>query len=347
MNHRIIVVSDTHCHLALLRRIVEHETAREPGVAAVLHCGDIGLYDEGSPGRLARRELELLRKHQNPLHESLAFCAGELPLPHLVHGVPGNHEDFALVQTVWRGEHRIDGLHLLRPGEDTRLSVGDRRIRILGLGRILPDETTAKNRGRIKYIQPEDLQRTLRAGLAEPLDILLVHDPPSLRSGNRAFGSGAVLDLVEAIRPRLVLAGHMHFEYDTRIQRSRVVGVGYGARGRYLTVNRDLDLTFRDLDGRAAAPRPASLDTGARAHRPPPDHRERRRQVPSRTIQLPLGAKQIRDHFGLGRLNKRQRRRMERLFVDMRRQVVDTGRLTRRDALEMARAFLQENGLIT
>ncbi len=254
---QLIVAGDTHCHFDLLERMIAVETAVDPATAGVLHVGDMGLYDADSLSRLPARECHLIRKYRNPIHLAFDIMAGaRQPALPLV-GIPGNHEDFELVERLERGSLELPGLSLLVPGATVELQLGSRSVRIAGIGRIAPSAEASKAKRKPKYLQREDVERAAEQLRVARPDVLLLHDPPLLRvEGQRgSFGSAWLSELVRQVRPGLVICGHMHFEYVAMLDGVPIVGVGYGAKGRYGVLDEELRFEFRDLKGRPAAPR--------------------------------------------------------------------------------------------
>ncbi len=341
MEARLIVVADTHCRFDVLEAVIEHETARGPGVVAVLHCGDIGLYDEGSLERLSTRESQLIRKHRNPIEQCYPYLNGARAFDVPVYAIPGNHEDFELVKEIESGRRTLPGLHLLLPGERVKLPVGERVFEVMGLGRTLPEDIHAKNRNRAKYIADDDVEGTLAACRSGGPDILLLHQPPKIQlPGRSEFGSTVVTRLLREIAPRLTVVGHMHFEYDTVVEGARVVGAGYGVWGVYATIDAELVLSRR----RAPLP-PGVLEVlegvKARRYRAERAGAKSGRQRRAARTELQLTHGEIVQHFGLSVPSGRVRRRLDRLLGDLRRRFA-AGEVTREEALEAAGRLLSE-----
>lgn len=344
MQPRLIIVGDTHCRFDVLDAIVRKELARAPGVLGVLHCGDIGIYDHRSPGRLSRRELRLIEKHRNRVDLSTAVFRGQSPLRLPLYGIPGNHEDFELAEEVLAGECCPEGFHLLSPGERLALSLGSTSVSVLGMGRILPEGLSDRKRSRPKYVSEGDLAATRSAAREHPTDILLLHEPPMLvQSERRSFGSWRIRELVQDTAPRLVLAGHMHFEYDTMIGDTRVIGVGYGIYGRYAVVHENFDVEFGDLDGREPALCPVGDPAKPKASA---EVSERKRKNALKRAPLPFGFKELVELFELGEVDRATRKRIHPLFAALRARLVEEGELSREDALEDAERFLSVLGMI-
>ncbi|MEW6743948.1 MAG: metallophosphoesterase [Planctomycetota bacterium] len=346
MNQKLIAVSDTHCHFRLLEQIIEKETREAPGALGVLHCGDLGFFDEGSPTRLPPREYHLIRSHDNPIEESFEYLAGRRSLPLPLYVIPGNHEDFEIVRALASGIRALPGVTLLAPGKRAVLSLGGRDVTVMGLGRILPDGLSWRKRGEAKYIKEEDLEKTLQAALVSPPDILLLHEPPCL-ARKRSFGSSALSELIEKAAPKVVLAGHMHFEYSVQLGGTAVHGLGYGVRGRYAVMDSDLTVTFKDLADHPPAPVDVVPVARAaeRARAMTEEQRAQARRSELQRASLPIGGKELCQHFDLGRLDKGARRHLERLFAALRQRMVAQGGLSREEALAQAEAFLREQGL--
>jgi len=347
---RLLVVGDTHCRFDRLEQMIALEQQRGP-VAAALHCGDIGLYDEDSLFRLPAKEVKLIQRHQNPIELCYPYLSAKRALPVPLWGIPGNHEDFVLVEQLEQEHRRLPNLSLLTPGQRVTIELGTRPVTVMGLGRILPGDVSPRNRGRPKYISPEAMARTMRRGQGAAPDILLLHEPPWLWSagGRGAFGSEEISRLVRALAPRLVICGHMHFEYRAELDGIDVVGVGYGVRGRYAVVDRELNLEFGDLEGHDATvsdaeepPLPRESDLRELKER----DRQRKRQNRLGRIPLPVTGRDVIRHFSLGRLRKAGRRKVNKLMGQLRRHMVEHGELSRDRALQQAEQYLRDNELL-
>ncbi len=338
---RLIAIADTHCRFDLLQAIIARELAEDLACPAVLHAGDVGLYDRDSMERLPARERRLIVKHGNPIELAFDFMAGEAQISLPLVGIPGNHEDFHLVERLEDGRLELPGLHLLAAGSCQELSLGERTVRVMGLGRIAPFDFSSKKARKAKYFDEAAIELTAERGEALRPDILLLHDPPLLQveGQRRSFGCGLLNGLIERLQPSLVLAGHMHFEYRSLVAGVPVVGLGYGARGRYAVIDGDLQLTFRDLQGRPAAPR--CVEAVALAA-PAVPKRERNRRARLQRQRLPITGRQVLERFGL-RLRKRDRRTLERLFAELRQQLVENGELTEAEAWARAESFVAEH----
>jgi Icc-related predicted phosphoesterase len=342
---RLLVIGDTHCRFDVLEQVIARE--QRAGVAAVLHCGDIGIYDQHSPERLSKRERYLIEKHKNPVELCYPFLDGSRRLPVPLLGIPGNHEDFQLVDELEQGQRELEGFRLLVPGEQVRFELGERAVSVMGLGRILPEGMSPKRRPAAKFISREAIHATLTAARTARPDILLLHEAPHLSTvaKHRVFGSTELLDLVEEIQPRLAIFGHMHLELKAQIGPTEVYGVGYGAYGRYGTVDDQLRFHFRDLNGRLAAPRET---TPVRPVKPAKRAQAEQRHIHSlQKVPLPLEGREVIRHFNLGRLHKRERKRLEQLFIELRKISIERGSLSREEALTYTEEFLRKSNLIS
>jgi hypothetical protein len=344
---QLLVIGDTHCHFDIIETIAARELASDADTTGILHVGDIGLYDSGSLARLPARERGLIEKHDNPIHLAFGYLEGSSPVPLPLVGIPGNHEDFELVARLEAGSLVVPGLHLLGPGVGREIPLGDRVVRIMGLGRIAPGVPGSKRSRLAKYFQPEDVQVAAERGEAWAPQILLLHDPPRLQVvGQRGtFGSPALSALIERVRPTVVLAGHMHFEYQAEIAGVPVYGIGYGAKGRYAVLDEDLRVHFRDLDGRPAAPRavvpPSPPDPGELAEQRRGDQQRRERARLQRT-PLPITGRQLMERFALGRLRRRDRRSVDHIMAQLRAMLVERGELTEAEAWEAVEPWVRE-----
>ncbi|MFH1464989.1 MAG: metallophosphoesterase [Pseudomonadota bacterium] len=344
---QLLVIGDTHCHFDLIEAIAARELATDADTTGILHVGDIGLYDSRSLARMPARERGLIEKHGNPIHLAFGYVEGSAPLPLPLVGIPGNHEDFELVARLEAGSLVLPGLHLLGPGVGRELSLGDRVVRVMGLGRIAPGVPGSKHSRRAKYFQPEDLELATEHGVAWGPQILLLHDPPLLQVvGQRGtFGSPALSALIERVRPAVVLAGHMHFEYQAEITGVPVYGVGYGAKGRYAVLDEDLRLHFRDLAGRPAAPRGVAAPS-----LPLPDDlaeqrrgdQRRREKARLQRRPLPITGRQLMERFALGRVRRRDRRSVDHILAQLRALLLERGDLSEAEAWEAVEPWVRE-----
>lgn len=336
---QLVIVGDTHCHFDLLEAMVARELAAEPSTSGVLHVGDLGLYDAGSLSRLPARERHLVQKHGSPIHLAFEVLAGERTLPLPLLGIPGNHEDFTLVERLEQGSLDLPNLGLLSPGSSIDLALGSRTLRVAGLGRIAPSLEARKAKRKAKYFGREDVDGAIARLQGARPDVLLLHDPPLLRVAGQqgTFGSAWLSELVRQVRPGLVLCGHMHFEYRAELDRVPIVGLGYGARGRYGVLTEEFCFEFRDLEDRPPAPRivePAPEREGAGA---PLASRARLHRAP-----LPIGARQIAERFGLGKLRRRSRRALDGILVRLRAELVARGELSEDEAWALVEPWVAE-----
>lgn len=229
----------------VITQIITHEMANG-GVSAVLHCGDFGAYDCDVLTRLSEREQYLIAKHNDPVQMFGPYLEGNKAFAVPVYAIPGNHEDFILVDDLVAGTVKVGGLRMFGQGEIIAIAAAPQELSVMGLGKVLPEGLTHSNKP--KLIQKEDINRATDAGTARKVDVLLLHEPPWLRNeyGNK-FGSSFLTRLIKAIKPRLVVAGHMHFEYLSQIDASQIIGLGYGVEGRYAILDADMQVTFKSL----------------------------------------------------------------------------------------------------
>lgn len=64
---KLIILGDTHCYFDVMEEIIKYEQAQSHHIKAVLHAGDLGIYDDNSVNILSERELYLIKKHNNPV----------------------------------------------------------------------------------------------------------------------------------------------------------------------------------------------------------------------------------------------------------------------------------------
>ncbi len=334
---RLVAIGDTHCRFDLLEAVVELEVARDPETVAVLHVGDIGLYDEGSMGRLSARERHLIEKHKNPIHLAFGFAHGGARLPRPMFFIPGNHEDFHLVDALESGALSLPGSRMLTAGAVEHLQLGDRSVSVMGLGRIAPPAARSRPATNPKYFTDRDVARVGEAGSHSPPDILLLHESPELlvEGQGRTFGSAVLSELVRCLRPKLVLAGHMHFEFRAAIDGIPVIGLGYGAAGRYAVIEFDLSVSFESLDGRVPEPRSVGLPQPATPkprQKPKRTSAEKRTRAERQRKPLPITASELVERYGLSTSTKQGRRTVDQVLGRLRQVLVSKGELSEQEA---------------
>ncbi len=336
---RLLAIGDTHCRFDLLEAVVEREVARAPDTAAVLHVGDIGLYDPGSMGRLSARERHLIEKHKNPIHLAFGFAQGGARLSRPMIFIPGNHEDFHLVEALESGALSLPGSRMLTAGAVETLMLGEQSVSVMGLGRIAAPAARSRRPENPKYFTDGAVARTAEIGSRSPPDILLLHESPELQveGQGRSFGSAVLSELVRSLRPKLVLAGHMHFEFRAVIDGVPVIGLGYGAVGRYAVIEADLSVSFESLDGGAPEPRSVGLPLPAPPKLQPKSTpkrttEEKRLRAERQHLPLPISASQLVERYGLSTSTKQGRRTVDRILGRLRQVLVAQGELSVQEA---------------
>lgn len=150
--------------------------------------------------------------HRRKLGSFHRVLSGDLRYPAEVLFIGGNHEPYGWLEQYPTGGELVPGIVYLG-----RAEVVERHgLRIAGLSGIhsptryrdpLPPDW-AESAATLKeptYFRQPDVDRLRRVGL---VDILLTHDWPSEHFG--PFGNPQSRALMETLRPRLHLTGHMH-----------------------------------------------------------------------------------------------------------------------------------------
>jgi hypothetical protein len=243
---RIAVAGDVHGHLALLYRQLgrwREQTGRE--IHLILQVGDLGAFGPDSVlDRATQRHAE-----RDPEELGFAQFAGERPpatpldpRPPLVF-VPGNHEDFELLERAERAAPSESPLYPvshdgliqgLRSGRKAELTAAGHTVRVGGVSGVANRPARPGRHPRLHLREDEAL------ALAESgrLDILISHDRPAAVEGRFRHdlgGSEALQLVVETARPALAFFGHYDRWGEWRIGDTRVfglAGVGYEHRSR-------------------------------------------------------------------------------------------------------------------
>ena len=260
MTQKLIIIGDTHGNYEVIEKIFQKENALGE-VVAILHAGDIGVYDENSigvldevtgkyTGRLTEREIKLIIRHNNPVGEFLPYIKGEKKFPVPFYNIAGNHEDFDLYDELLDGKVKVENFIPLHPSKVYEIEFGKQRLKIAGLGKIFPRPGSDKIGP--QHIRDKDfdlIKRTLSKGV----DIFLLHEPIYLsrqkeNQGWMSFGSPRITELIRDSRPSKVFIGHMHFEYSYNLGQSELFGLGYGVVGRYAVIDSKLEVKYSALE---------------------------------------------------------------------------------------------------
>ena len=228
---RLLLISDTHGTLGLIDELADRVRAE-----AVIHAGDFGFFDDGSPERLSDRELRLQVTHSDiPSTEKTRM--GQLPRDQLieqvrnhrllgefqsylegrksfhvpVYAVWGNHEDKSVVEKLCRRNTTVANLHILHHRQGYRLGTAF----VYGLGgNLLPgskmmQSPVAGGGGKIWSTLSQYCDLVETAGV-EPAGMV---DPPT---GLRIFvshlspGKEPFVEFIGArTRADLTVSGHM------------------------------------------------------------------------------------------------------------------------------------------
>ena len=338
MDEKILLLSDTHCRFDVFEAIVAYEMQINPGIKAILHCGDLGIYDADNLSTLTPRERHLIKKHNNPVHLFKPYLRGMRQFPLPTYAICGNHEDFALANELAAYRQKVANLHLFVPGEIIQIEFASKSLQVMGLGKILPVGCRKK---RPRYIQEEELARALHHGRNTAVDILLSHEPILLqRESGSIFGSLQLSELIEAIRPCVFIAGHMHFEYARQIEDTQVFGLGYGLAGRYALMDHELNLTFKSLPPKAIELTPVFAVSQRRREQLTAENNKIRRSKKRNVQKLPVTGKEIVQKFQLA-FGHEASQMVSRYFRELKTRLAATPDTSREQALALCEQFIQ------
>lgn len=274
MNQKIIIVGDTHGKFEIIEKIFQKENASGK-VVAILHAGDMGVYDENSigvldeatgryTGRISQKEIKNILSHKDPIEEFLPYIKGDKKFPVPFYTIPGNHEDFDLYAVLLNGKIKIENFIPLDSNQIYNLNFGNRQLKIAGLGKIFPrTETSISGK---QHITEDEYSKSKKALASNRVDIFLLHEPPYLAGQRKkwfSFGNGKITELIQNSYPSKVFVGHMHFEYIYRLGQSEIFGLGYGVSGRYVVLDSQLNVKYSDLEENAITIHPVTIGSDA------------------------------------------------------------------------------------
>lgn len=333
--HYILAMSDTHCNYKLMNRIIAYTSKHHPTIKFMVHCGDMGIYDYTNVSNLSPREQHLLAKHANPIQEFYPYLNGQQSFTLPTYAIVGNHEDFVLAAKLQNDAINVNNLRLLKPGAGVIVNIGKAHCNIIGIGKVLPEGLI--HRSREKYIQDSDIEAARHsAQRMGRVDILLLHEPPALEATiemrrGKIFGSPALTKLIMDIRPRIVLAGHIHREYQGSIDNIPVFGLGYGVKGRYALLDDSFNLTFHSITHeqiKIEQVTDVSITNNIDLPLQPPK--------PPHTLKLPITGLEIQQLFGLNRKNVQHQQHLAIYFIALKAELAITPELDHAGALKLA-----------
>lgn len=228
----VAAVGDVHGHMhAMVRLLQAWERRSGRAIDLVLQVGDFEAHrDEADLATMAAPA-----KYRK-LGDFAAFYSGPARMPWPLYFIGGNHEPYGYLDTVGAGALTKNVNYMGRVGVLERGG-----LRIAGLSAIFrPELLTVARPG------PEEIgQRSNKAYIGftetevdavlalERVDVLLLHDWPAglvraeempamraraARLGYDEIGNDYARLVIEALRPRLVLCGHMHTRHRATIE---------------------------------------------------------------------------------------------------------------------------------
>ncbi|MCB1178438.1 MAG: metallophosphoesterase [Leptospiraceae bacterium] len=300
MEDKILILGDTHGNFEIIKEIFRKEDTTGK-VVAILHAGDLGVYDNFSlgtfdefvGGRLSQREARLIVKHENPVDEFQAYIDGDKEFPVPFFCIPGNHEDFELYQEFTNGKREMKNFIPILPDKVYSIELGGKEIRFAGFGKITPHPGKT---GLAQHFTKNEYGTIWNTLKENPVDIFLLHEPlltTAKRKENYfVFGNSVITDLVENSKIDSVFIGHMHFEYLYNVKDTKVHGLGYGVVGKYCIYHSDHSVTFHSLEDKEIVLKEAM----------PGSHLQRIRQEEQRRLELKKAeakeAKRIKREMG-------------------------------------------------
>jgi hypothetical protein len=237
MHSNLLVAGDTHGNGRWFNRLFE--TALAEGCDAIFQLGDFGYWEHQASG-------VLFLEHINNLAE-----ATEIP----VYWIDGNHENHTLLRKRYGPGGKLhsltpEGFWKIRENvfyvpRGTRWSWAGKSF--MGLGGaysidkeyrlIMEQNVTRDTHGNLRpgtgsrsawwpeeELSAEEIEKSLED--LTPLDVLFTHDKP--RGSNPAWNrkdyaecypnQDRVSEVVNALHPKLLMHGHLHYRYDDEIR---------------------------------------------------------------------------------------------------------------------------------
>ena len=260
-------VGDVHGeHRAMVRLVSGLARARGVELAAVLQVGDFEPHRH--EGDLASMAAPQKYRHVGDFPR---FHRGEEVYPWPLYFIGGNHEPYAFLDETPHGAALIPGCHYLgRVG-----AIDVEGLRVVGVSGIHHPERsggarppgsmfrTVSNK-EFTYFTEDELHRAVGLG---PADVLMLHEWPaglvtleelSATTGRRFFGEDVgnppAQALVELLRPKLLLLGHMHVPLRRTYRwpdggETLVIALSHVGAGResVALIVREADGTLREL----------------------------------------------------------------------------------------------------
>jgi lariat debranching enzyme len=251
-------VGDVHgSHHAMVRLLGDWEKQHGQSLSFVLQAGDF----EPVRDVMDLASMPVPEKYRK-LGDFADFREDRSEFPWPLWFIAGNHEPFAFLASVLRGGQVARNCYYL--GRGGQRDIDGLRVAYLG-GISTQDGPVDKLPGRNwkghAYFTEREVERAMAGGHA---DILLLHDwplgaasPVDARGKRRAGGpqgpgNESARLLVDLLRPRLVLAGHMHWPHRCRLsERTRFVALAHVDKGRdaFAVFRREADGEITEVEG--------------------------------------------------------------------------------------------------
>ncbi len=152
--------------------------------------------------------------------------------------IAGNHENWSVIDCMDNGRLELPNLRHIKTAETIGLEKDNELIKISGInGNFghksynmsleMRNKRTGKKRSH--FVKEEvDQCKSLKN-----IDIFLSHECPNnigyLRE-DRDLGEEAIREILDELKPKVFLFGHHHKHYETMIDDTKVIGLGYPTR---------------------------------------------------------------------------------------------------------------------
>jgi Icc-related predicted phosphoesterase len=215
---KIIVMADTHG---------KWDSMYKKEADIILHCGDIEtLVNEEdlryfpAPSKFKENYVFEFEKY---------YTKGSVPIP--TYFIAGNHENWGMLSQYTQGPVKIiENLYYFGNYGITEID----GLVVAGFSKIYhPIHSYGyrwkKNRGKVKHASYFNILDMLALiELSENykcIDILLLHENPFYSGEGKTYGSEEITKLIEALSPKYVFCGHMHFQGKRKIGDSIVINI--------------------------------------------------------------------------------------------------------------------------
>ena len=213
----IAIVGDIHGKIDIMLEKVFLQD-----VDLIIQVGDFGTF-------ISKENLDRGSRRHNGIGDFVEYYTGKKKFPVPVYFINGNHEDFNIIEKICA--QPIPNLNYMKNG--MVYDIDGVRFGAIG-GNYSPtrfklDKKHKKLQGvRRKHFNYQDIENLKQI---KNIDVIIAHECPLdvgliSKFDKKECGSKEIRELIEEIQPKYYFHGHYHRFNETKINKSKVIGLG-------------------------------------------------------------------------------------------------------------------------